>query len=251
MTAADAEIDRLYALPLGEFTAARNDLAKALRTNGDREGADDVKALEKPSVAAWAVNQLARGDAATLRELLTAGERLRDAQAAVLGGGSPAKLREASAAERAVVARLVAKARDVLQSAGHSPTDATLDRIAETLRAAAVDDDARALLERGRLTRELEATGFGPAPGALPPRAPNRREDEREARRRERAETVVRERKAEVSELAASHRDAQRRADDARRAADEAQKTADRELARLEKAQEQLERAERDLAALA
>ena len=51
-TVAD-EVDRLYELPLEEFTAARNELAKRL-------GDTSVKELKKPTVTAWTVNQLAR-----------------------------------------------------------------------------------------------------------------------------------------------------------------------------------------------
>src|SRR5215467_583167 len=49
----DAEIDRLYQLPLDEFTAARNVLAKQAGGEAGR-----VRALGKPSVPAWIVNQL-------------------------------------------------------------------------------------------------------------------------------------------------------------------------------------------------
>jgi len=52
--ALEERLDELYALPLDEFTAARNELAKALRAEGKREEADAVKALAKPSVTAWA-----------------------------------------------------------------------------------------------------------------------------------------------------------------------------------------------------
>jgi hypothetical protein len=48
-----AELDRLYRLPLAEFTGARNELAKR---SGKRSA--EIKALAKPPVAAWAVNQL-------------------------------------------------------------------------------------------------------------------------------------------------------------------------------------------------
>src|ERR687891_633946 len=56
----DAAIADLYGLPLDEFTPARNELAKRLRGEGDRETAERVKELAKPSVAAWTVNQIAR-----------------------------------------------------------------------------------------------------------------------------------------------------------------------------------------------
>ena len=251
MAQAEEEIDRLYELPLGDFVAARNDLATALRKAGEREAADEVKALAKPTVSAWAVNQLARRKRDGVRALLAAGERLREAQASVLAGGSPGELREASEAERVAVATLVRAAEGILAAAGHAPTEATLGRVGETLRAAAVDEEGRELLERGRVTRDRDATGFGPVPAALPPRpAQARRADAAVDRRRERSETRLRELRAEVSELAASLRDAERRAEDARSAAGAAEKAAERERAQLAKAQARLARAEDELAAL-
>ena len=53
MPSLDDEIDALYRLPLAEFVAARNALA---RRAGDRAAA--VKGLARPATAAWAVNQL-------------------------------------------------------------------------------------------------------------------------------------------------------------------------------------------------
>src|SRR2546423_1570920 len=53
-------VDALYQEPLDAFTAARNALAKSLAQAADREGAAEVKAMRKPSTAAWALNQLAR-----------------------------------------------------------------------------------------------------------------------------------------------------------------------------------------------
>ena len=49
------EADELYGLPLDEFTAARDALAKRLRGEKRREDADAVKALKRPSVAAGAI----------------------------------------------------------------------------------------------------------------------------------------------------------------------------------------------------
>ena len=252
MVGAEGEIDRLYTLPLGEFVAARNELAKALRKAGDRAAAADVKALAKPTVSAWAVNQLARSERQGVRTLLAAGERLRAAQERVLAGGPARELRDAADAERKAVARLVAAARVVLADAGLAATETTLDRVGETLRAAAVDEEARDLLERGRLTRDLDAAGFGPLPASLPASRPPRGAGGRAAeprvddRRRERAEATLRERRAEVSELSASLRDAERRADEARRAAEAAAEAAARERGRLEQAQQRLARAERE-----
>ena len=78
-TVAD-EVDRLYKLPLEEFTAARNDLAKQL-------GDASVKQLKKPTVPAWTVNQLARTREVDVRRLLRAGEQLEQAQKQAVEGG--------------------------------------------------------------------------------------------------------------------------------------------------------------------
>ncbi|HEX8105745.1 MAG TPA: hypothetical protein VF533_24225, partial [Solirubrobacteraceae bacterium] len=56
----DAEVDALFALPLEEFVPARDALAKALRAEKRREDAKAVAALRRPSLGAWAVNQVVR-----------------------------------------------------------------------------------------------------------------------------------------------------------------------------------------------
>src|SRR5439155_4336918 len=77
----EEELDRLYALPLNEFTATRDEVAKRLRGDGERELADQVKGLRKPTVAVWLVNQLAREREVDVKRLLGAGEALAKAQA--------------------------------------------------------------------------------------------------------------------------------------------------------------------------
>ena len=77
----ETEIDGLYRLPLEEFTAARNELAK----QSGKRGAE-IKALAKPPVAAWAVNQLYWHRRSEYDALVDAAQQLRQAHAAVLGG---------------------------------------------------------------------------------------------------------------------------------------------------------------------
>ncbi len=81
-------VDRLYTLPLEEFTQVRNELAKELRAAGDRDAADRVKALRKPSRSAWAINRLRKEEPAVLRSALKAGRQLRAAQSGALAGDS-------------------------------------------------------------------------------------------------------------------------------------------------------------------
>jgi hypothetical protein len=149
---ADDPIDRLYGLPLEEFVPARDALAKALRAEGDRERAAEVKRLAKPTRAAWAVNQLARSHADEVRALVDAGAALAGAQEELLGGADPAVLRQAAEAARALVDALAARA----------PVDgATRDKVRATLHAATVDADVRAEVASGRVLKERAASGFG------------------------------------------------------------------------------------------
>ena len=76
--------DELYALQPSELTRERDERAKALRKEGDRDEADAVKALRKPTLAAWALNQLARRQPKEVERLLAAGEELRSAQEELL-----------------------------------------------------------------------------------------------------------------------------------------------------------------------
>jgi hypothetical protein len=170
----DTEIDGLYAAQPGEFVQRRDELARSLRKDGEREAADEVKKLRKPSVAAWAVNQLARREKMRLRGLFTAGERLRAAHEQVLAGGPRDDLERARDDERLAIGELAAAARTLLEDAGHPPTEAVLDRVRETLHAAVVDEDLAGRVRAGRLEKEERATGFGftslPATTAKPRR---------------------------------------------------------------------------------
>jgi hypothetical protein len=156
------EVDELYGLPLDRFIAERTALAKALKADGQKEEAAAVAGLRKPSVAAWAVNQLVRTQGAAMAELFDAGDALASAQSDVLAGrGNSADLRAAVERERNVVDGLVDIARGLLTSEGQKLSPAVLERVAETLHAAALGDDARRAISQGRLERELRHVGLG------------------------------------------------------------------------------------------
>src|SRR5690348_9719856 len=78
-------IDRLYGLPLAEFTRARDEAARELRQEGRKEDSERVKALRKPTAAAGAVNRLVREHRDEVEQFLRAAEALRDAQFAGKG----------------------------------------------------------------------------------------------------------------------------------------------------------------------
>ncbi len=162
------EPDDLYGLPLEQFIRERGVLVKAMRRDGDRDRAKEVQALRKPSVAAWAVNQLVRTKRKDVRALFDAGDALQHAQSELLEGrGDGQALREAVTRERETVDALSHEARGLLSSDGHELTQATLEKVGDTLHAAALDPEARDLVERGRLERELQHIGLGELGGAF------------------------------------------------------------------------------------
>lgn len=246
----DKELDSLFTAPLDDFVAERDALAKRLRAEGDREAADRIKALRKPSVAVWAVNQLARKEGKDYRALLKAGDSLRKAQEQVLGGESPAKLQEAAAGERDLVDRLTAKARALLEAEDQKPTEATIRRVSGTLHAAATRPDLREAAENGRLEHEEETAGFGfdLLSGVPAAPKPKRGEDKRTRERKdaareqvEEAEDALAEARQEAKDAAAEVRRLSRELD--RATADEARraKEVERREQAVEKAQAKLD----------
>jgi hypothetical protein len=173
--ATEEEIDALYGLPLEEFTQARNELARELRSRGDRDAAESVGALPKPTVAAWAVNQVMRTQRKDASALLEAGERLRKAHEDVAAGQTSARdLRDAAQAERTAARRLSEAARGLVNTSGRGLSDSILDRVTQTLHALSTDSEARALARAGRLSRERQATGAGAFAAAPRERRPAR-----------------------------------------------------------------------------
>lgn len=160
---ADERIARLYGLSLEEFTPERNQLAADLRDQGDRETADAVKRLRKPTTAAWALNQLVRAEPDLVEALLGAGGELRQAHRQAASGRGAAQLRAAADAERAAVEQLMTRAPAVL---GRAPSAAVAEAMRNTLHAASSDDEARDRVASGTVTHELRPIGMGPVPRA-------------------------------------------------------------------------------------
>jgi hypothetical protein len=168
----EPEIDKLYGVPLDEFIHDRDELAKRLRREGEREAAERIKKLRKPSAGAWALNQAIRRRRKETEALLAAGERLREAHESVMAGGDPAELREAMQEERGLASALADCAEAIASETGKSGP-ALRERVRSTLHAATVDEEARNELAKGRFVREREAVGLGPF-GAAAPVAPAR-----------------------------------------------------------------------------
>ena len=152
----------LYGLALDRFVAERGAVAKALRAEDRRDEAAEVASLRKPSIAAWAVNQLIRTQGRAVQALFHAGDALRGAQADLLAGsGDGRTLRAAGDRERGAVDDLVAAARGLLTSEGYELSAAVVERVSDTLHAAALDERAREQVREGCLERELRHVGLG------------------------------------------------------------------------------------------
>jgi hypothetical protein len=152
-------VDALFKLPLGEFIDARNGLAKRLKRSGRADDANLVKAIAKPSVSAWAVNQLHWNHPEEFDELLAAGQRFRQAQASHTTGTS-ADMRRSLEARREALALLSELAAVLLRDAGHNPTPGTIHRITTTLEAVSAYASLPDGQAPGRLTRDLDPPGF-------------------------------------------------------------------------------------------
>jgi hypothetical protein len=144
----------LYALPLDEFIAARTSAAKEVA--GGAEGLPAaVRALPKPSVAAWAVNMLAAHQPDILDQLNELGGRMRAAQSSLDAAG----MRELGRERRTLLARAVDAACSVAEQHGRSISGAVATTVEQTLRAATADAGAAAAVQSGRLLQVLSADG--------------------------------------------------------------------------------------------
>ena len=241
MDGLEAELDHLYAVDPGEFVAERDRIARELREAGDREQADWVKALRKPSVSAWTVNQLARRERRQVDLLLDAGHRLREAQA------EPKSLEAARRKQRQAMDALGVAARGILAEE-RRPSEATLKRVMETLQAAAVSAEGRELLARGRLTGDVEPAGFElltPAKPATRKAAKGR--SAQSAKRVEGARQRLREARLLAKAAGKSVRAAEQDAATARGALARSEEALRRAEAEAAKAQAAVERAEKQL----
>ncbi len=153
--------DELYALAPGAFTAARDERVK------EHRGADlgkRVKALKKPTTAAWVVNLLVRREPAQVDQLLSVGAALREAQEAMSAG----ELRALTKQRRQVTAAVTQEARRHALAEGVRVTPSVADQVEGTLTAAMVDAEGGRAVRSGLLVGPLRTTGLEPlAPDAL------------------------------------------------------------------------------------
>lgn len=168
--------NELYALTPGEFTAARNERSKDAKAAGDRDLTNQIKALSKPSVAAWVVNMMVRRMADEIDQVLTLGASLRRAQADLDGD----ELRQLNKQRRQLTTAVTSQGRALAAQLGQKVSESGATQVESTLHAAMTDEDAEAAVRTGLLVETLQATGLGPVdlagvvavPSALGERAP-------------------------------------------------------------------------------
>ena len=145
--------DELYALPLDRFTPERDARAKAAK--GDKDLVAALKALRKPSLAAWVVNLLVRREAGQVEQVLAIGAALREAQEGMDG----AELRALTRQRRQLTSAVTDQARTLAREEGLKVTQSVADQVEATLTAAMLDPACAQAVRSGLLTAALRSTG--------------------------------------------------------------------------------------------
>ncbi|MBM7169537.1 hypothetical protein JQK87_14160, partial [Streptomyces sp. G44] len=162
--------DELYGLRPDEFTATRDRRAAQARADGDRPLAERIKALRRPSPAAWASNLLVREEPGEVEPLVRLGEGLRQAHRGLDGE----RLRELSRQRHVLIPALADQAAHLAEEAGPPLGEGARREVEQTLHAVLADEQAARAWASGRLTKALiETTGFDAvavAADAVPPR---------------------------------------------------------------------------------
>jgi len=147
----------LYQLEPAGFTGARSALAAEARRAGDRDLAQHIAKLARPSRAAFALNLLVHRRPGDVQRLVQLAEALRDASRRLAG----AELRELGATRQQLIAELTSAACDLASENGTPPSGASTEEIEESLQAALLDEEAARAVTSGHLARALRMAGVG------------------------------------------------------------------------------------------
>ncbi|MGW6119866.1 hypothetical protein ACWFRF_12525 [Nocardia sp. NPDC055165] len=149
----------LYTLDPGDFVSTRAERAAQARADGDRDLAEAITALRKPTVAAWTVNLLARHAPQEIAALLDLGDALRSAQRQLSGD----KLRALGTQRQQVVNAMTKRAAELAAEHDRPASEQVLREVGQTLTAALADHDVADLVRAGVLPTTVTYDGFGPA----------------------------------------------------------------------------------------
>jgi hypothetical protein len=239
--------DALYAAPAADFIATRNELAKQLKADGDPVGSTRLKAMRKPTVAAWVTNLVARKAPDELDDLLALGDEFREATADLDGD----RLRELTPKRHELLDKLSKEAARLAGEAGQKISADVGQKLRETLDAALVDPAAGDAVREGRLSSALRHVGFGVVdengePSNVTPLTDERRQAARDRRKTQQAKTDAAQEKAAAAREQ-EEREAAERAK-ARKVFEEAVAAAQEAEAKVEDLDTQLDNAREALA---
>ncbi|WP_328524278.1 hypothetical protein [Kribbella sp. NBC_00359] len=209
--------DALYAAPAADFIATRNELAKQLKADGDQLGSTRLKAMRKPTVAAWVANLVARSLPDELDDLLALGDEFREATADLDGD----RLRDLTPKRHQLLDKLSKEAARLASDEGQKVSADVGQKLRETLDAALIDPAAGDALREGRLSSALRHVGFGVVdengePTNVTPLTDERRQAARDRRKAQQAEadkdSAATRSKQEAAEREAEEREAAEKA---------------------------------------
>ena len=195
----EAVEDELYGVAPGDFVRHRAEAVRAAKQDGDRELADAIAALRKPSTAAWVLNSFARDDDASIAALIDVGARLR----AAVDRGVGDEIRELMRARARAVSDLMGDVRRHADALGEPLSASVAAQVERTLRAAMASEEHARRLRRGVLATALDEPGLGALGAPSRPRpAADRREPDPPAKpsRADRARREAVERRVAAAE---------------------------------------------------
>jgi hypothetical protein len=256
--------DQLFAAPLERFVETRAELAAELTKAGRKADSKTLKGIRRPSLSAWATNQVVRHARDDVTAFFEANDHMRGAQHAMMSGQIERVVYQAAAESfREATSALAAAIRYTLEKEGKSVESPLVERVISSVRLAAVSEERRAEVLRGQMENDLAAgdddlaSAFGAMAGGpvvtFTPRAvpakPPPRADENEALRRLQAarddEEVAARQAAEAEARATEARGA---SDVARERLDEADRAAAKARQDWRDAQLVAQRADRESA---
>ena len=150
----EQDTDELYKVPLAEFVRARDTISARRRAAGDKDGAAEVKRVRRPSLPAWAANQVVWHAPAEWQRLQAAAGALRRGHEI---GASADELRRAGREQREALQACESRAAGFLAASGHAATPAVVQKASGTLQALAY---GVAGAKPGRVQEELPPPGF-------------------------------------------------------------------------------------------
>jgi len=150
--------ERLFAVPLDSFVETRAELVAELTQQGQKDDSKKLKGIRRPTLSAWATNQIVRCAPDDVSTFFEASDELRRVQHAMLHGQSErAAYQTAAEAFRTATTMLGATIRRTLDAGGRNIEPPLVERILSNFRVATVSGERRAELLSGQLENDVTA----------------------------------------------------------------------------------------------